>query len=259
VAGPRIILFDLEIIANLDEAYKIWPSIGNWPGMTLRADINSIICCGWKVLGENEVHCINAWDFKAKWKKDVNDDSAVCKAILKALDGADAFVFHNGCGFDFPFLLTRLELNGLPTIPQTIKKIDTKLLAKKLFFTSKSLNHLGSVMIREEKLAHDGWKLWPRVRSRDPEAMKLMEEYCKQDVLLMEKLFEKLKKFGKLPNFGLWSDGIHKECPNCGSVNLMKNGIRYDNSGVQRQRLACKECGTHSYYRIQKMKPLLST
>lgn len=256
-AEPRIILFDLEILANLKEAYKIWPSIGNWPGLTLRADINSIICCGWKVLGEPEVHCITAWDFKTKWRKNINDDSSVCKAILKALDGADGFIFHNGMGFDLPFLLTRLELNGLETIPADIKRIDTKRLAKKLFFVSKSLNHLGRVMVGEEKLEHDGWKLWPKVMERDAKSMKLMEDYCKQDVLLLEKIFLKLRKFGKMPNFGTFEDGLHKSCPNCGSVEIVKKGLALSPSGAVRQRYRCKSCGSNSYKNIKKDKPQL--
>ena len=63
---PNIILWDLEILADMREVRKVFFSIGDFPGRTLKSSINSIICFGYKKLGEARAHSINAWDFKRR-------------------------------------------------------------------------------------------------------------------------------------------------------------------------------------------------
>ena len=100
MADPRIVLFDLETLPNLTEVMKVLPSLSDYPGRTLKAQLNSVICAGWKVFGESKVHCINAWDFST-WNKSVNDDKQIVSAIRDVLAEADAVVTHNGKKFDW--------------------------------------------------------------------------------------------------------------------------------------------------------------
>jgi hypothetical protein len=242
---PKIILFDLEIIPDLKEALKVWPGLSYYPGLTLKATITSIICAGWKVFGQKKTHCVNAWDFK-EWKKDVNNDYQVVKAISDVLEGADAVVTHNGIRFDMKFLQTRLMKHKLPPLPK-IHHIDTCKLAKaNLYALNNKLNTVGELLVGERKLDHEGWDLWVKVHNRDPKAMAKMEKYCKQDVDLLEKVFKPLRPFAKnIPNYMLSSTGNKPVCPTCGSTRLRNKGYVY-NKTTTFNRYRCKDCLSYS-------------
>lgn len=234
-------LLDLETLPNLPEALKVWTGLSNYPGQTLKASITSIICAGWKVLGSKHTHCINAWDFPA-WKKNVNDDEAVCRAIYDILKDADCVVTHNGKRFDWKFLQTRLLFHGLQHLPK-IHHVDTCAEAKKnmLIFNNR-LNTVARFLTDTEKMDHEGWELWVKVHGRDKKAMRTMSEYCKQDVIVLEKVFEKLRPMiGSLPNQNLFNPLKEKACPGCGSSRLEARG--YSLTKTRRyHRYVCKDC-----------------
>lgn len=243
INGPRIVLFDLEILPNLIEVMKYWTGLSAYPGLTLKANITSICCAGWKVLGEKKVHCINAWDFP-EWQKDVNADRKLVQEIASVLDGADCVVTHNGKRFDWKFLQTRLLIHGLPPLPR-ILHVDTCAVSKSnLLLFNNRLNTLGDALTSEQKMEHEGWMLWVKTHQRDAKAMQIMEAYCKQDVLLLEKVFTRLRPFIKeMPNFNLFRDRDSEGCPNCESLDTTKEGLRYERNGTM-QRWRCRKCLT---------------
>jgi DNA polymerase elongation subunit (family B) len=251
---PRIICFDLETLPNLTEVMKVFAGITDWPGKGMRADINSIICAGWKVFGEDKTHCINAWDFKG-WKKNVNDDYEVVKGIYNVLKGADAVVTHNGKRFDWKFLTTRLMHHKLPTLPN-IKHIDTCALSKRnLFLTANRLDKVGQFLTGDRKLENGGWDLWVKVLQRDPKAMKLMTDYCKQDVLLLEKVFKALRPFAKdIPNYNIFGRHEKPLCPTCGGTRLQKHGFQVTKT-MMYQRYQCQDCASVCRTNVQNNLP----
>lgn len=245
MSGPRIVLFDLEIIPNLQKALEGWTSLSSYPGITLRASITSIICMGWKVLGSKDVNCINAWDFP-EWLEDINDDKKVCEAAYEVLHDADCVVGHNSKRFDWKFLQTRLLFHGLPPLPK-MHHVDTCAIAKtNMFVLNNRLNTLAQFLTDIEKLDHgEGWKLWVRTYNRDAEAMALMEQYCKQDVVVLEAVFNRLKPvITGLPNHNLFSPLKEKSCPKCGSSRLKSEGKRHTSTRSYR-RYCCQDC--HSW------------
>lgn len=245
--SPRIVLFDLETIPILKEVMKIYPGIGAYPGLTFKASITSIICFGFKVFGEKKVSCVNAWDFEKRWKKNVNDDYEVVKKAYDILKDADAVVTHNGKRFDWKFLQTRLLFHRLPLLPK-INHIDTCAVSRgNLMAYNNKLNTLGKFLIGEEKLENGGWDLWVKVLERDKKSTKLMSDYCKQDVLLLEKVFKRLIPLVKnMPNQNLYLVGGSKRvCPSCGSTRLISSGIRATTTRTYR-RYSCKDCGSWS-------------
>jgi len=240
-------------------AMKVWPQLSNYPGLTLKATITSIICAGWKVYGEKETHCINAWDF-SRWDRDINDDYTVCKEIFKVLKSADAVVTHNGKRFDWKYLQTRLVGHGLDPLHK-IHHIDTCSIAKQnLLSFNNRLGTLGEFLVNDNKLENGGWDLWVQVAEKEKAAMKLMEEYCIQDVDLLEKLFRKLLPFiPNVPNHNLWrtDEQIIENiilCPKCGSTNIGFNGWRTTQT-LKYQRLKCRDCGGSSRTNIQGQQP----
>jgi DNA-directed RNA polymerase subunit RPC12/RpoP len=247
---PLVLLLDIETMPDLKEVMKVIPSLGDYPGLTLKATINSVICFGYKIWGEKETRCLNAWDYPA-WKKDVNDDKALCEDIHKIMSEADCFVSHNGKRFDLKFLQTRFIKHGLPPLPRT-SHIDTCMEAKKnLLAFNNRLGTLAKFIKSEDKLENGGWELWSKVMNRDKKSMLLMEKYCKQDVIVLEAVFKKLLPFvNSMPNFNLFSSGEKDVCPNCGSTRLTGNGQRVTKEAVY-MRVRCADCGTNS----QKRKP----
>jgi len=248
---PKIVLFDLETLPDPNEAVKVWPQISAFPGRTLRATITSCICAGWKVFGEKKAHVVSAWDFPKAWKKDVNNDYHVVKAIYDELCDADCIVTHNGKRFDERYLQTRLLKHGLPPLPR-ILHVDTKQVAQRnLFSFSNKLDYLGEQFIGERKLDHEGWELWVKVFRRDEKSQNKMARYCKQDVNLLEKNFRKLRPFMRnIPNHNLFTEGTRGVCHNCGSSRIKSAGMKYTNTNSY-QRLRCKDCGT--YVRVDKL------
>lgn len=255
---PNIILWDLETLKYKNISNKHWFGISAYPGLTLKATYNSIICAGWKRLGERKVNCINAWDFPKRWNKDINDDYEVVKAIREVLINADGIVTHNGLRFDFKFLQSRLTHHGLPPLPK-IPHIDTCRVAKSnLYLFNNRLNTVAEHLGCHLKMENGGAELWDKVADRQKTAMKTMTAYCKQDVRVLEEVFLKLRAFSNLiPNYNLFTGKELKDsfvCPNCGSENVHKNGTRPSKTKLY-QRYICTDCATSFRTDAKDLKP----
>lgn len=259
---PKTIVFDIETMPIVEQAFRQWTILSNYPGITFSADLSSIICIGWKVLGEKKTHCINAWDFP-NWKKNKNDDSKVLKEFLQVCKEADAIITQNGKNFDLPFVQTRLLLNDLETLPET-KHADTKKMARKLKLSSKSLARMGYLFGDQEKTDSGGWSTWVDIYFKDcDKAKRHMEKYCKQDVRTTESVFNKLRQFAKgrnlLPNMNDFRTKKQFEedtnvCPYCGSENIYRNGCHYT-ATMNYQRIKCKDCGGNSRLDLKDSNP----
>jgi DNA polymerase elongation subunit (family B)/predicted RNA-binding Zn-ribbon protein involved in translation (DUF1610 family) len=252
---PNIILFDLETLMNMQEIAKIFPSIGNYPGRTMKATITSIICFGYKKLGDKKAKCINAWDFPKRWKIDKNDDYEVVKAAYEILNKADAVVTHNGIKFDMRHLNTRLVANGFPPL-HNIPHIDTVRLARKnLLLYSNRLDDVATFLGVENKLENGGWQLWVDVLNNKKKAMKLMSKYCKQDVEVLEQVYKKLMPLAKnIPNHNLFKGKDSHVCPSCGSHKIQKNGFVRTKT-TTKQRYRCLSCGSSSSVSVKGTLP----
>lgn len=253
---PKLVLFDLETLPNMKEVMKIFPNISAYPGLSLKASINSIICFGYKIYGDSKVHCVNAWDFK-NWDKDINDDSKVVEAAYEILKDADGIITHNGRRFDWKFLQTRLLYHKMAPLPN-IRHIDTCTESKRNLFTfNNRLNTVAQFLTDQEKMENGGWNLWIKVSERDPKSMKLMTEYCRQDVLVLEEVFKRLRPLIKnIPNYNMFSEGEKRICPSCGSSRIKKHGMRYTNVSAY-QRYICKDCWSTCATNMQDKAPRL--
>lgn len=254
-SSPRIIVFDIETLPNLNEALKVWPGMSQWPGLTLRAQISSVCIFGWKVLGSDDVEAFHAWD-DPTWDSDVNDDRALVLKAYEVLKSADAVISHNGKSFDWKFLQTRLLIHGFSPLPK-VPNADTKCLMKQnLYAFNNKLNNGAELLTDVRKMDHGlGWDLWVRTHGRDREAMDIMSVYCKADVTATEKLFMRLRPFvTNIPNHNLFGFGIQKVCPTCGSTRLGSDGLRTTSTGTYR-RLICSDCGSRSKEPMNKNTP----
>lgn len=242
---PRIILFDIEILADLGRVMENMKRV--YEGIGLKADISTVVSFGWKVLGDPKVHCINAWDFPKRWKKNTNDDYEVVKAAYEILSKADGAITHYGGrhNFDLDFINSRLAFHNLPPIPP-MPHVDTCLVARgNLKLSSNRLDNLARFLGVETKTQVD-WSMWTGVSRRDPSACKKMSDYCKQDVIVLEKVYGRLLPFVTTgPNRNIFSNREKHLCPSCGSDHIIRKGDAVTCTATY-QRWQCQKCGKWS-------------
>lgn len=199
----------------------------------------AIVCIGYKWEGEKETRILK-WD-------DKHNDKTMLKAFIPILESADEVVAHFGDKFDIPWIRGRAAYHGLSVSPY-IKTIDTKVQAKKLFyFNANRLDYLAQFLGLGEKIDTD-FKLWKDVVAGNVTALNKMLRYCKHDVVLLEKVFQKLEGYMKpKTHTGLLNGGMRRDCPRCGSANGQNRGTRTTATTVAQIR-QCNDC--RKYYSV---------
>ena len=111
-------------------------------------------------------------------------------------------------------------------------------------FVSNKLDYVSQKLGLGKKTAHEGHELWLKVMDNDRAAWKRMEEYNKNDVVLLESLYNRLKGWIKHhPNHNSYS--ANTCCPNCASRKLNSRGTQRSRTAVY-QRFQCQDCGAWS-------------
>lgn len=240
--GPKVLFVDIENTPCLASVWGLWKEVTSYDMIEAEWYI-LCICAKWQ--HENKIMSFALPDYPL-YKKSPDNDIEVLKAVHKLLDEADIVIGHNVVDFDIKKMNARFIKHGLPpTSPY--KTVDTLLSARKNFaFTSNKLGDLGKYLGLGEKIDTGGFKLWQQCMKGDKTAWGKMVAYCKQDVALLEKIYNKLLPYMDVhPNLGAYFESDGKRCPNCGSESLTKNGFAFNNTGKY-QRLVCNNCGAWS-------------
>lgn len=235
---PKVLFFDIETAPNL--AY-VW---GKYEQDVIAFKSEwYLLSVAYKWLGDNEVHCLTI-----KGKK--GDDKKLAKKLRDLFDKADVIIAHNGDAFDIKKAKARFVFHGLKP-PSQFATVDTYKVAKRYFnFNSNKLNDLGLYLNLGEKVKHTGFDLWLGCMRDDKASWKLLERYNKQDVLLLEKVYNTLLPWmERHPNMALLTD--RKGCPKCGSTQVHKDGVRANSSTLQ-QQWRCKSCKGYYLTRLQR-------
>lgn len=240
---PKLVYWDLETLPQPRQVYDRLPSIGAWPGRTLKAELQTIMCFAYKIEGMKKAEVINVWDTS----DDIHDDSALISMAYDILIDADEIVTHNGKSFDMKHLNTGLLRWGMPPLPK-INHLDTKILAKRgLGLYSNSLDAVSNFFEVGQKIHWaNKWSTWTKFafgedtkKDRD-----LMAKYAKMDVEVLQQVYKKLRPFAtEAVNRNHFTDG--KNCPTCGSKNIHRNGVRRSKTKTY-QRYLCGDCGSTS-------------
>jgi len=201
--------------------------------------INQIIAAGY----------VMCWS--AKWYKEsgVIFDSIkksstknMLKNIHSLMESADAIIHYNGKKFDIPTLQKEFLLYGM-TPPATYKQIDLLSTARDQFrFTSNKLDFIAQQLGLGKKIPHTGHQLWIDCMANDMKAWKLMERYNKNDVVLLEKVYDKFLPWIKHHPNRMIYDG-KDGCPTCGGKKYQSRGFDYTKLNKYR-RFRCMSCGT---------------
>jgi len=237
MSKPKVLIFDIETAPNL--AY-VWGKYEQ-DVIAFKSEWH-LLSVAYKWLGESEIHCVTI-----EGKK---DDRKLAKTLRDLFDKADVVIAHNGDAFDIKKARARFAYHGLKP-PSQFATVDTYKVAKRYFnFNSNKLNDLGQYFRLGEKVKHTGFDLWLGCMRNDKASWKLMQKYNKQDVVLLEKVYQKLLPWmDRHPNMALLQD--KQGCPKCGSVKVVKDGIRANSSTMQ-QQWHCKSCKGYYLTRLKK-------
>jgi RNase H-like protein len=159
--------------------------------------------------------------------------------LHKLISEADIIVAHNGDRFDVRKMNTEFIAHGLNP-PEPYKTVDTKKVAKRYFaFNSNKLDDLGAFLKVGRKVKHPGFELWLGCEQGDKASWNLMKKYNKQDVLLLEKIYLKLRPWMTSHPY---QGGL---CDSCGGDHLQRRGVAVTKS-KKLQRWQCLDCGAWS-------------
>jgi len=248
--NKKVLLFDIETAPNL--AY-VW---GKWEQDVLSFKEHwYMISFAYKWLGERETFIWSLPDFKT-YKKDPRNDELLCRKLWKLFDEAEIIIAHNGDAFDIKKSNARFLKHGLEP-PSPYKTIDTLKVARKYFkLDSNKLDDLGDYFNIGRKLQTGGFNLWLGCIAGEKEAWNKMTEYNKRDVVLLEKVFYKLRGWMvNSPNMNLIQGTIFN-CPVCGSEHTHKRGYNMTKVAIY-QRWSCLNCGAWSQgEKVKRDKPL---
>lgn len=203
-----------------------------------------LLTVGYKWLHEKQAHVLSLSQYKT-FKKDVQDDTELVKAVWSLLDEADVVITQNGDRFDVPKLNTRFIKLGLP-VPSPFKSIDTKKIASgSFYFANNKLDNLGEELGLGKKMEHEGFALWEKCMAGDLKAFQKMAAYNKRDVVLTEQVYLKFRPWAKNhPNLNAFTE--RDNCPKCDSQNIQYRGEEARKT-TKVKRFMCKDCGAFSY------------
>jgi len=225
----KILLLDIETSPNLAYVWGIWQQN---IGINQIENNGSVLCWSAKWLGEDKIH----FDSVKK-----SDEKSMLGKIHRLVSQADALVHYNGNKFDLPVLNREWLKHGFNP-PAPSKHIDLLQTCRRQFrFVSNKLDYVSQFLGLGEKVRHEGHELWTACMRGDREAWKRMEAYNRQDVVLLERLYERLLPW--IANHP--SHGAHEMiscCPKCGSESFQQRGFALTQSHKYR-RYQCSDCG----------------
>jgi len=233
---PRILFFDVETCPVLAWVWKTGYKMSISHDQIKKGQKFDIICICWKWDGESKVHYLD-------WGINKQDSSDMIEEFTKVVEQADIVVAHNGDKFDIKQINTQRLLKGQDPIAWPTSEDTLKQFRKYFAFPSYKLDYLCKTLFRTGK-GNMHFQDWIDIVERhDQKALDKMINYCKKDVILLARLFNRAKKFfAPKVNVGLISGTGKLSCPRCGSLDSVSKGIRRTLTRQYQTRkcLACK-------------------
>lgn len=231
----KILYVDIETAPNTAFVWGLWEQNVSHDQLQ---ESSYILCWSAKWHGKPRIH------FASGEKKSRLE---VLQPIHELLNQADIVVHFNGKKFDIPILNREFIKHGL-TPPSPYRQIDLLQVVRRNFrFESNKLAYVTEALGLQGKMHHEGFQLWVRCMRGDRQAWKKMGEYNRNDVVIMEPLYERLRPWivghPNMQTLGL-------ACPKCESKNVQRRGVQVAISQTY-VRLHCQACG--SWFRSSKV------
>lgn len=227
MTDPKILFWDTEFTPNRGYFWGLWDQNISYDFVD---ETQRMLCFGTK------------W-YKKPTK--VVDERVGRKEMLTELRDllleADLVVSWNGAKYDTRMANREFIKEGL-TPPAPYKEVDLMRIVKQRFaFASNKLGSVAQELGVGAKVDTGGFQLWRDVMAGDEKAWNKMRRYQKGDVDLLEKLFEVLKPWIRMPHPVTDKDGL--VCRNCGGTHLNRRGVARTLQG-EYPRYQCVGCGS---------------
>lgn len=240
----KILFFDIETSPCIGlfwrTGFKI--SVGHDSIVKERA----IMCICWKWAGNPKVHSL-------EWSKK-QCDKAMLKKFSKVLLEADAIVGHNGDAFDVKWINGRIMFHGLDPLGKLPTEDTLRMSRACANLNSHKLDYLGQYfgLGGKDKTSYEWWK--EILLNKSEKHMALMVKYCKQDVVLLEQVYNRISPYAthRINKAILAGNDRHTACKACGKDSTIKYGTHTTTAG-RYQKMKCTSCG-HVFRDTRMMK-----
>ncbi len=177
-------------------------------------------------------------------RRNLYDDKQLIKGLAELMNQADVVIGQNVRKFDIRKLAARAVIHGLPPF-RPVKVTDILTEERRVFaFTSHKLGYKTELINEKyKKLKHEkypGFDLWKACMADKLDAWKVMEIYCKYDVLSTEEHYLAVQGWIHTHDLGGTQGGV-VHC-RCGSMNLIRRGYAHTDAGKY-QIYLCRDCG----------------
>ena len=174
------------------------------------------------------------------------NDYRVAEALWHVLNNADIVIAHNGDNFDLK-MARRVFLKHNFAPPKYYYSVDTLKIVRRAFkLPSNRLGSIAKFLGVEDKQDSGGMKLWVGCMQGDESSLEKMMQYNKQDVIVLEQVYDKLIAWDKAPKHGLYINrdvGVNQgmACPKCGDSDTIVIGTVATATGIYHQH-RCNSC-----------------
>jgi len=237
---PRILTFDIE--TSLMRVY-CWRTGDNYIGPKNIIEDWYVHCWAAKWLGEDKI--MHAVQTSSEAKQ--NDDKRVVKKMWKLINEADIVVGHNIKQFDLKKLNWRWLIHGLDE-PMHYKPVDTLTIARGKFgASSRALDYLTKELKIPNKTSTN-YDLWKACDRGEAKALKKMDTYCQNDILINEALYIRMRGWASThPNLGLYAE--EQVCRNCASPDIVPQLKLAATPANKYRTYRCSKCGKAGRYK----------
>lgn len=235
----KTLILDIETMPTQAYVWGLWDQN---VGLNQIIEPGGILCWSAKWSGDDSIYYSGL---------DMASREEMLAAMWEMLDEADEAVQWNGNSFDLKHLNAEFAVAGFGP-PSPYKKVDLlRTVKNNMKFVSNKLDFVSGQFGVGHKLEHTGFDLWVGCMRGDKKAWKIMREYNEQDVLLTERMYDKLRPWitSGVNRSSLRGDPV---CPVCGGSHLQRRGISRTTTQVY-QRWQCK-CGAWSRSRLAEKR-----
>lgn len=236
---PKVLFFDIETSSALG---YFWPNKlydQNIIKVKKQADL---LCYSYKWRGSKGITG-TSMHLEGSEKK-------LIKTLHPVFNEMDYLVGHNVDKFDRKQSNSRFGKYGLSK-PAPYKIIDTMRVMKQHFhLPSYTLSACAEFFGIEQKKKKIGWEVWEACMEGDAKAFSKLLSYNKQDIRVLEALYNKLVEGGWIedPMQEVLKERP-EECRACGSDRLLSKGYVRNKSATAR-RFICLSCGKQCQVKV---------
>lgn len=238
----RILLLDIETAPNIAYVWGLWQQ---------NVSIDQIANSGYVLCWSAKWYDEKGITFSSLYK---TPPRKMLRTIHALLNEADAVVHYNGAKFDIPTLNKEFITYGIRP-PAPYRQVDLYRVVRDTFrFPSNKLDYVSRALGLAKKIRHKGFELWVQCMAKEAGAWREMEKYNRQDVVVLEELYDRLKPWiTSHPNHGTYADG--EVCPQCGSERHQRRGEQVTTT-LRYARYQCIDCGAwfRSVLRVKGVK-----